>query len=119
MLMGDRHSHSHSHDTLHRVLLLVADLLSVGPTRRIVSSRINERGFEILKTDESRMSAMIECAFINSVITSDRSYDRDKDTRVNSGISTPICAQQDTMEKRISGLRMMWMRPSAGRDKSE
>jgi hypothetical protein len=64
------------------------------------------------------MSAMIECAFINSVITSDRSYDRDKNPRGDSGNTTPTCAQQDTMEKRISGLRMVWLKPSAARDKS-
>lgn len=62
------------------------------------------------------MSAMIECAFINSVITTDTDRDPAK-TRNQNAIQT--CAQQDTMAKRISELRMMWLKPSAARDKSE
>ena len=59
---------------------------------------------------------MIECAFINSVITTDS--DRDSTPAVKNTNILQTCAQQDTMEKRISGLRMMWLRQSAARDKS-
>lgn len=62
------------------------------------------------------MSAIIECAFVNSVITTDCEHDRN----LKAGSTTiESCAQQGTMEKRISGLKMMWLRPSAARDKSE
>lgn len=69
------------------------------------------------------MSAIIECAFVNSVINTDYA----SDSGSNSGSTTPkgfsakreeaICAQHDTMEKRISGLRM-WLSKSVVRDKS-
>lgn len=64
------------------------------------------------------MSAMIECAFINSVITTDSDRDRDSNTAFRRNDILKTCAQQDTMEKRISGLRMMWLRPSAAPEKS-
>ncbi|XPS70223.1 hypothetical protein M3J09_002462 [Ascochyta lentis] len=63
------------------------------------------------------MSAIIECAFVNSIITID--CDRDRSSRATSTARTEPCAQQDTMGKRISELKTMWLRPSAARDKSE
>jgi hypothetical protein len=65
-----------------------------------------------------RMSAMIECAFINSVITTDTDRDHDINPASRRNDILKTCAQQDTMEKRISGLRMMWLRPSAAPEKS-
>ena len=62
------------------------------------------------------MSAIIECAFVNSVITTD--CDRDRNLKASS-TAIESCVQQGTMEKRISGLKMMWLRPSAAPDKSE
>lgn len=60
---------------------------------------------------------MIECAFINSVITTDSDHDNPSKGRSSNSVQT--CAQQDTMAKRISELRMMWRGPSVARDKSE
>lgn len=64
------------------------------------------------------MSATIECAFVNSIITAD--WDFDRDTRAGTkNITIEPCAQQGIMEKRISELRMMWLSRSAARDRSE
>lgn len=62
------------------------------------------------------MSA-IESAFVNSIIIQER--DKTKDSRVrNLYQNTHIqCVQQDTMAKRISGLRM-WTSRNVDEDKS-
>lgn len=62
------------------------------------------------------MATMIECAFITSVITSDR--DRDPSAQPADTTLRQTRAQHDTMEKRIPGLGMLWHRPSAAPDKS-
>jgi hypothetical protein len=65
------------------------------------------------------MSAMIECAFINSVITTESDRDTSSRTVKTKRITGQTCAQQDTMARKISGLKPMWLRPSAAQEKSE
>lgn len=63
------------------------------------------------------MSAIIESAFVNTVINRER--DKSLPSRTSSGTSTPTtCEQPDTMAKKISGLRM-WTSKNVAQDKSE
>jgi hypothetical protein len=63
-----------------------------------------------------RMSA-IESAFVNTVVS--RESENHPDSRASTGgTNTPTaCAQQDTMVKKISGLRM-WTSRSVAQDRS-
>jgi len=64
------------------------------------------------------MSTIIECAFVNSVISTECDCDRNSYRRAGN-TAVESCAQQGITEKRISGLRMLWLSRSAARDECE